>query len=154
MCIPGWNREGSNTTSFSIRQNTLTSNQNTPVQFRVQNIIAQGKKVNRVINHFWDRLHKDYVVNLRETYKQNLQNQHQHIRFYQINLEKRNSSRAFKRAWWKNELRWGHHRDRFWNDQLRSCFRSNLSNVNWMRMLARMWTRMCAIMWYDRNGMQ
>ena len=64
ICIPGWNREGSNTKSFSIRQNTLTSNQNTPVQFRVQNIIAQGKKVNRVIHHFWDRLHKDYVVNL------------------------------------------------------------------------------------------
>ena len=41
-----------------------------------------------------------------------------------------------------------------WKDQLQSCFRSNISNVSWIRMLDRMWTTMCAIMWYERNKMQ
>ena len=60
---------------------TSISDRNTQIQFRAQNITAQGKKVNRMINHFWDRWRKEYVVNLRETHKQNLQNQHQqHIR--------------------------------------------------------------------------
>ena len=60
---------------------TSTLDRNTPIQFRAQNITAQSKKVNRIINHFWDRWHKEYVVNLRETCKQNLQNRHQqHIR--------------------------------------------------------------------------
>ena len=53
------------------------SDQNTPIQIRVQNITAQGKKVNRIINYFGSRWLKEYVVNLRETHKQNFQNQHQ-----------------------------------------------------------------------------
>ena len=49
------------------------------MQFRALNITAQGKNVNRIINHFWDRWHKEYVVNLRETHKQNFQNQHEQL---------------------------------------------------------------------------
>ena len=64
-----------------------TSDLNTPIQFTPQNITAQSKKVNRIINHFWDRWHKEYIVNLRETHKQNLQNRHQqHIRLNDIVL--------------------------------------------------------------------
>ena len=66
---------------------TSTSDRNTPVQFSTQNITAQSKKVNRIINQFWDRWHKEYIVNLRETHKQNLQNRHQqHIRLNYIVL--------------------------------------------------------------------
>ena len=49
-----------------------TSDLNTPIQFTPQNITAQSKKVNRIINHFWDRWHKEFIVNLRKTDKQNL----------------------------------------------------------------------------------
>ena len=64
---------------------TSTSDRNTRVQCSAQNITAQSKKVNRIINQFWDRWHKEYIVNLRETHKQNLQNQHQqHIRLNDI----------------------------------------------------------------------
>ena len=52
------------------RTHTLTSDRNTPSQLRAQNITAQIKKVNCTINHFWDRWHKEYIVNLRETHKQ------------------------------------------------------------------------------------
>ena len=66
---------------------TSTSDRNTPIQFSTQNITAQSKKVNRIINHFWDRRHKKYIVNLRETHKQNLQNPHkQYIRLNDIVL--------------------------------------------------------------------
>ena len=66
---------------------TSTSDRNTPVQFSTENITAQSKKVNRIINQFWDRWHKEYIVNLRETHKQNLQNRHQqHIRLNDIVL--------------------------------------------------------------------
>ena len=64
-----------------------TSDLNTPIQFTPQNITAQSKKVNRIINHFWDRWHNEFIVNLRKTHKQNLQNQHQqHIRLNDIVL--------------------------------------------------------------------
>ena len=60
---------------------TSTSDRNTPIQFSTQNITAQSKKINRIINHFQDRWHKKYILNLKETHKQNLQNRHQqHIR--------------------------------------------------------------------------
>ena len=66
---------------------TSTSDQNTPIQYRAQNITTQSKKISRIINHFWDRWHKEYVVNLRETHKQNLKNKHQqHIRLNDIVL--------------------------------------------------------------------
>ena len=66
---------------------TSTSDRNTPIQFSTQNITAQSKKVNRIINHFWDRWHKEYTVNLRETHKQNFQNRdQQHIRLNDIVL--------------------------------------------------------------------
>ena len=40
-----------------------------------------------LINHFWDRWQKEYVVNLRETHNENLQNQRQqHIRLNDITL--------------------------------------------------------------------
>ena len=55
---------------------TSTSDWNTPIQFRIQNITAQSKKVNRIINHFLDRWYKEYVVNLRETHKQNSLNRY------------------------------------------------------------------------------
>ena len=58
---------------------TSTSDRNRQMQFRALNIAAQGKNVNRIINHFWDRWHKEYVVNLRETHKQNFQNQHEQL---------------------------------------------------------------------------
>ena len=66
---------------------TSTSDRNTPIQFSTQNITAQSKKVNRIVNHFWDRWHMEYIVNLRETHKHNLQNRHQqHIRLNDIVL--------------------------------------------------------------------
>ena len=66
---------------------TSTSNRNTPIQFITQNITAQSKKVNRIVNHFWDRWHMEYIVNLSETHKHNLQNRHQqHIRLNDIVL--------------------------------------------------------------------
>ena len=45
-----------------------------------------------------------------------------------------------------------------WKRPVTSCFWSNISNVSWMRMLERirmrMWTRMCATIWYEQNEMQ
>ena len=70
--------ENALTPNYLLFGRTLTSiaDRNTPIQSRAQNITAQRKKVNRVINYFWDRWHKEYVVNLRETHKKNFQNQH------------------------------------------------------------------------------
>ena len=81
--------ENALTPNYLLFGRTLTSisDRNTPIQSRAQNITAEGKKVNRIINYFWDRWHKEYVVNLRETHKQNFQNQHQqHIRLNDIVL--------------------------------------------------------------------
>ena len=69
------------------RKLTSASDWNTPIKISTQNITAQSKRVNHNINHFWDRWHKEYIVNLRETHKQNLQNRHQqHIRLNDIVL--------------------------------------------------------------------
>ena len=81
--------ENALTPNHSLFGRTLfsTSDLNTPIQFTPQNITAQSKKVNRIINHFWDRWHMEYIVNLRETHKHNLQNRHQqHIRLNDIVL--------------------------------------------------------------------
>ena len=122
---------------------TSTSDRNTPTQFSTQNINAQSKKVNRIINHFWDRWHKEYFVNLRETHKQNLQNRdQQHIRLNDIVLV---HDENFPRLTWRKgivvqllkgpdgkmreaEVRTPNGSN--WKDQLQSCFRSNISNVN------------------------
>ena len=66
--------ENALTPNHSLFGRTLfsTSDLNTPIQFTPQNITAQSKKVNRIINHFWDRWYKAFIVNLRKTHKQNL----------------------------------------------------------------------------------
>ena len=122
---------------------TSTSDRNTPIQFRAQNITAQSKKVNRIINNFWDRWQKEYVVNLRETHKQNLQNRHQqHIRLNDIVLiHDENLPRSTWRKGIVVELLKGPDgkmrgaevktpNGSIVKDQLQSCFRSNISNVS------------------------
>ena len=49
------------------RQLLQSSNTKSTVAANLTVLLSTTDKINRISNHFWDRLRHDYVVNLRET---------------------------------------------------------------------------------------
>ena len=50
---------------------TLSNTDMNVINYSITNPILESQKLNNIFNHFWNRWHKEYLCNLRETNKPN-----------------------------------------------------------------------------------
>ena len=59
------------------RRLELSSSQKSPISIESFDLTKHTSNVNKIIDHFWNRWRREYVVNLRESHKIFYRNKHQ-----------------------------------------------------------------------------